>query len=186
MKTDMKNKEEEKIRFDNFFPKYTLGRFFLVSAISIIVCKLLLTYLCLWFPKLHTTDIPLVSSAVLVILLTPVLYAFFYRPIIMQFDKLKGSELKMRELALKDILTGLYNRRGFLTFAEQLLRLSDRTHRGLILIYADLDNLKQINDDHGHEEGDRALVIIADVFRETFRDSDVIGRVGGDEFAILP
>jgi len=103
----------------------------------------------------------------------------------MQFDKLKGSELKMREFALKDILTGLYNRRGFMTFAEQLLRLSDRTHRGLILIYADLDNLKKINDDHGHEEGDRALVIIADVFRETFRDSDVMGRVGGDEFSIL-
>jgi len=104
---------------------------------------------------------------------------------IMQFDRLKISEVKMRELALNDMLTGLYNRRGFLIFAEQLLKLSNRTQRGLILIYADLDNLKRINDDHGHEAGDRALVSIAHVFKETFRSSDVVGRVGGDEFAIL-
>ena len=181
----MKISTGNKMKPDNSAPKYTLGRFFLVLALSILACKLLLTYLFQRFPQLHTTDIPLVSSAILAVLLSPVLYAFFYRPIIMQFDKLKGSELKMRELALKDILTGLYNRRGFLTFADHLLKLSDRAHRGLILIYADLDNLKQINDDHGHEEGDRALVIIADVFKETFRDSDVMGRVGGDEFAIL-
>ena len=91
----------------------------------------------------------------------------------------------MRELALIDALTGLYNRRGFLTYADHLLKLSDRTQRGLILIYADLDNMKRINDDFGHEQGDRALVCIADVLKKTFRNSDVIARVGGDEFAIL-
>jgi diguanylate cyclase (GGDEF)-like protein len=104
---------------------------------------------------------------------------------VMQFDQLKSSEVKMRKLALKDMLTGLYNRRGFLSFADQLLKLSDRSKKGLILIYADLNSLKMINDDYGHEAGDRALVIIAEVLRQTFRNSDVIGRVGGDEFAIL-
>jgi diguanylate cyclase (GGDEF)-like protein len=102
-----------------------------------------------------------------------------------QYDKLRRSEGKMRELALIDVLTGLFNRRGFLTYADQLLKLSDRTKRGLILIYADLDNMKAINDEFGHDEGDRALVTVGDVLKMTFRSSDVVGRVGGDEFAIL-
>lgn len=91
----------------------------------------------------------------------------------------------MRELALIDELTGLYNRRGFLTYANHLLKLSDRTQRGLILIYADLDDMKVINDSLGHEAGDQALMIIADVLKDTFRRSDVVGRMGGDEFAVL-
>ncbi len=170
---------------DNFKKKPSLSGFLLLLVLSILMCQLSVTYLLLWFPKLHTTDIPLLFSAILIVLLSSTLYAFFYRPMVMQFDKLKGSELKMRELALNDMLTGLYNRRGFLTFADQLLKLSDRAQRGLILIYADLNDLKQINDDYGHEAGDRALISIADVLKETFRSSDVIGRVGGDEFAIL-
>jgi diguanylate cyclase (GGDEF)-like protein len=173
------------LKLNKFEKKYSLSRFLLLLALSILACILLIKYLFLWFPRLHTTDIPLLSSAILTVLLSPALYAFFYRPMVMQFDKLKGSELKMRELALNDMLTGLYNRRGFLTFANQLLKLSNRAQRGLILIYADLDNLKRINDDYGHEAGDKALVSIAQVLHETFRDSDVIGRVGGDEFAIL-
>jgi two-component system, cell cycle response regulator len=90
-----------------------------------------------------------------------------------------------RELALIDELTGLYNRRGFLSYAHHLLALSNRTQRGLMLIYADLDGLKQINDDFGHEAGDQAIMCITKVLRATFRRSDVIGRIGGDEFAIL-
>ncbi|MBF0523192.1 MAG: GGDEF domain-containing protein [Candidatus Omnitrophica bacterium] len=128
---------------------------------------------------------PLIGSAMLMVFLFPVLYLFFYGPMVRQFEKLKRSEVNMRELALSDALTGLYNRRGFMAYADHLLNLSDRTKRGLILIYADLDNMKQINDDFGHEEGDRALVTTANVLKKTFRNSDVIGRVGGDEFAIL-
>jgi len=164
---------------------YSPVRLLLILALSILACKLLITHLFLWFPKLHPTDIPLFCSVVLIVFLSPALYAFFYRPMVRQFEKLKRAEVKMRELALNDMLTGLYNRRGFLTFADQLLKLSDRAQRGLILIYADLDNLKKINDDYGHEAGDKALVSIADVLKQTFRNSDVIGRVGGDEFAIL-
>ncbi|MBF0572074.1 MAG: GGDEF domain-containing protein [Candidatus Omnitrophica bacterium] len=173
------------MRLNNFETKYSLGRLLWVLGLSILACTLLIKYLFLWFPKLHSTDVALICLALLIIFLSPVIYAFVYRPIIMQFDQLKVAELKMREFALNDMLTGLYNRRGFLTFADKLMKLSDRAKRGLILIYADLDNLKQINDDHGHEAGDRALVCIADVLKETFRNSDVIGRVGGDEFAIL-
>jgi len=171
--------------FNKFEKKYSLTRLFWVLAISIVACTLLIKCFFLWFPNLRSMDDSLICSALLIVFLSPVIYAFLYRPMIMQFDKLKGSESKMRELALNDMLTGLYNRRGFLTFADQLLKLSNRAHRGLILIYADLDNLKLINDVYGHEMGDRALVSIADMLKETFRSSDVIGRMGGDEFAIL-
>jgi diguanylate cyclase (GGDEF)-like protein len=58
-------------------------------------------------------------------------------------------------------------------------------NRDLTLFYADLDGMKAINDNHGHAEGDRALREIADILRKTFRDSDIIARVGGDEFAVL-
>ena len=175
----------EKTKLDNFDKKYTPRRLLLVLACSILACGLLIKYLFLWFPSLHQRDMPLIVSALLIVFLSPVLYAFFYTPMVRQFDKLKNAEGKMRELAHFDILTGVYNRRGFLTYADHLLKLSERTQRGLILIYADLDNMKLINDRYGHEEGDRALVTAGNVLKKTFRSSDVIGRVGGDEFAIL-
>lgn len=92
---------------------------------------------------------------------------------------------EINALSITDYLTGLYNRRGFLTLAEQQLKLSDRTQRGMLLFFADLDGLKWINDTLGHEEGDKALIEAAATLKETFRLSDIIARMGGDEFAIL-
>ncbi len=94
-------------------------------------------------------------------------------------------QTELRELALIDALTGLHNRRGFLASAEQMLRLARRSGRGLVLIYLDLDRLKSLNDTRGHDEGDRALVDLAAVLRGTFRTSDMVARIGGDEFAVL-
>ncbi|MGB4270576.1 MAG: PAS domain S-box protein [Spirochaetota bacterium] len=99
-------------------------------------------------------------------------------PIVMLRDKLK-------ELAIKDELTGLYNRRGFTMLAEQQLKLSKRTGKGIALFYIDMDNMKTINDSLGHHEGDKALIDVAGILRLSFRDSDIIGRLGGDEFAVL-
>ncbi|MBI4520231.1 MAG: GGDEF domain-containing protein, partial [Gemmatimonadetes bacterium] len=84
-----------------------------------------------------------------------------------------------------DDLTGLYNRRGFFTLAEQQMSLADRRNAELFVLYADLDGLKQINDTRGHEEGDRVLMEVAGVLRKTFRESDVVARIGGDEFVVL-
>jgi diguanylate cyclase (GGDEF)-like protein len=92
---------------------------------------------------------------------------------------------ELRSLALTDDLTGLYNRRAFLALAGQQLRVSRRKSQGLLLFFADVDNLKIINDSHGHREGDLALVRVADSLQRTFRDSDVIARLGGDEFVVL-
>ncbi|MBD3241530.1 MAG: diguanylate cyclase, partial [Chitinivibrionales bacterium] len=96
---------------------------------------------------------------------------------------------KLRErlvnAALIDELTGLYNRRGLLSLGQQQLTMANRTKRGLLLFYVDLDDMKQINDSYGHQVGDRALLDTADLFRKSFRKSDIIARIGGDEFAIM-
>jgi diguanylate cyclase (GGDEF)-like protein len=89
------------------------------------------------------------------------------------------------ELALVDDLTGLHNRRSFMLLAEQALKEAVRAQRPLISLFLDVDHLKAINDTHGHAEGDRALRLIAGALRAACRDSDIIGRLSGDEFAIV-
>ncbi|NTW17723.1 MAG: diguanylate cyclase, partial [Syntrophaceae bacterium] len=97
----------------------------------------------------------------------------------------KRTEEEISFISVTDQLTGLYNRRGFITLAEQQLKLSHRNKRDILLFFADLDGMKAINDTLGHEEGDRALQDVALILRETFRASDIVARIGGDEFAIL-
>lgn len=97
----------------------------------------------------------------------------------------KRLELTLQRMALQDELTGLYNRRGFFQRAMYRLRDARREGKGALLLMADMDGLKQVNDTLGHMEGDRALVEIAGTLRETFREDDVVARVGGDEFAVL-
>src|ERR1700704_3781987 len=92
---------------------------------------------------------------------------------------------ELRSLALTDDLTCLYNRRAFLALAGQQLRGARRNAQGLLLFFADVNNLKEINDTYGHQGGDLALIRTADALEQTFRNSDVIARLGGDEFAVL-
>ncbi len=92
---------------------------------------------------------------------------------------------ELKELAITDELTGLFNRRGFMILAAHQVRLAQRQQQDLYLVFADLDNMKLINDAMGHEQGDAALRTMSTLLRETFRESDVIGRLGGDEFAVL-
>ena len=93
--------------------------------------------------------------------------------------------LHLLSLSLLDELTGLHNRRGFVSLAEQRLKLTSRQGVRSTLIFIDVDNLKSINDTFGHREGDGALQRIAALLRECFRESDIIGRLGGDEFCVL-
>ncbi len=97
----------------------------------------------------------------------------------------KHIEEMMRELSLTDELTHLYNRRGFLTLAEDRLKLARRAKSGLWLFFADVDGLKPINDTFGHQEGDRALVEVAQVLKKSFRESDLVARLSGDEFVVM-
>ena len=98
----------------------------------------------------------------------------------------KQFEDALRMLALIDELTGLYNRRGFVSLAERQLSLARRKKQPLILIAADVDDLKGINDRHGHAAGDEALVAAAGILRQTYREADIVARLGGDEFTVFP
>ena len=95
------------------------------------------------------------------------------------------SRVLLQQLSFNDELTGLLNRRGFLSMAQQQLKIAQREDWELVLLFADLDSLKNINDNFGHTEGDRALKSIAAVLNKTFRTSDLIARLGGDEFIVL-
>jgi diguanylate cyclase (GGDEF)-like protein len=93
---------------------------------------------------------------------------------------------KVRTMAVTDELTGLYNRRGFFSLAEKLLQLCKREKKGIFMLYTDLDGLKKINDTFGHKEGDMALIDIANILRNNYRESDIIARISGDEFVVIP
>jgi diguanylate cyclase (GGDEF)-like protein/PAS domain S-box-containing protein len=108
-----------------------------------------------------------------------------YDGLVQDITEHKDYEEMIHSLSMTDHLTGLYNRRGLLSLAEQQLKMAERTRSGLLLLFADLDDLKNINDKFGHKAGDNALIRAADVFKDVFRKVDIIARVGGDEFAIL-
>lgn len=97
----------------------------------------------------------------------------------------KKMEESLRNLSVTDDLTNLYNRRGFMSYAEHHIRTADRKNERMMLILIDLDDLKKINDAYGHNEGDMALIDTAEVIKDTFRKSDLIARVSGDEFVVL-
>jgi diguanylate cyclase (GGDEF)-like protein/PAS domain S-box-containing protein len=98
---------------------------------------------------------------------------------------LRQREEQLRMLSLSDGLTGLYNRRGLFALGEHALRSARRRAKGLGVIVVDVDGLKDINDRFGHAQGDEALRAVADAIRASIRESDVVGRVGGDEFVVL-
>ena len=91
----------------------------------------------------------------------------------------------LRHLATRDDLTGLVNRRVFLETVEQALRRTERFGEPAGLLYVDLDSFKAVNDQAGHVVGDRVLAAVAGRLRKAVRGADVVGRIGGDEFAVL-
>jgi diguanylate cyclase (GGDEF)-like protein len=93
------------------------------------------------------------------------------------------AAVEMRMLSLTDVLTGLYNRRGFFLQAEQVFKVARRKRARSAVIFADIDGLKNVNDELGHDAGDRLICDAALVFRQSFRQADVVARLGGDEFA---
>lgn len=107
------------------------------------------------------------------------------RGIFRDITQRKELEEKLHNLSITDELTGLLNRRGFITMAEKQLNIAQRSKRKLYFLYADLDNLKKVNDSLGHQAGDELITKAAQLLNHTFRKSDIIGRLGGDEFSVL-
>jgi diguanylate cyclase (GGDEF)-like protein len=107
---------------------------------------------------------------------------------ILRFNKMMHDhkeEEALLVLSLTDELTGLYNRRRFFVLTEQCLKVAVRTRKKPLLLFIDMDDLKWINDHYGHNEGDQALIVLANILKKTFRESDIIARIGGDEFVVL-
>ena len=110
---------------------------------------------------------------------------FSLKELVARIEHAKKHE-KLYDISVRDELTGLYNRRGFFALSEHLLKTAIRQQKGLFMLYGDLDGLKGINDILGHQKGDWALINIANIMKETFRNSDIIARLGGDEFVVMP
>jgi len=98
---------------------------------------------------------------------------------------IKAMEAEIQDLSLRDELTRLYNLRGFSLLGDHVLNLAHRTQVPCSVLFVDVDNLKQINDSLGHAIGSAILVETAELLNKTFRETDVLGRIGGDEFAVV-
>lgn len=92
---------------------------------------------------------------------------------------------ELYRMSITDELTNINNRRGFLILLEQQIKIANRNKEKVFLFIIDLDDFKKINDNYGHNEGDRVLKETANILKKTFRESDIIARMGGDEFAVL-
>ncbi len=98
---------------------------------------------------------------------------------------LERSNKKLSDISKTDELTGLYNRRGFISLGQQTIDLSLRMGKNGLVVFCDMDGLKAINDTWGHEAGDRAIVAMGVALKKIFRNLDIVARLGGDEFAIV-
>lgn len=119
-------------------------------------------------------------------------YQETYLALMEQFRDLVGQDLELldqylqvQELSIKDHLTGCYNRRGFYEIGENCINLARRQQQGIGLLYFDMDGLKKINDEHGHDAGDEAIAAFGAILERSVRDVDVAARLGGDEFAVM-
>ncbi|MFN3765435.1 MAG: GGDEF domain-containing protein [Aliihoeflea sp.] len=122
----------------------------------------------------------LLSATVLPIILAGPL--FFY--LTLKLRELAGANHKLAELASTDDLTKCLNRRALIANVERILEQRDRTAQGALLVI-DADHFKQVNDRYGHHQGDLALIRIASIVRSCVRQGDLVGRMGGEEFAVL-
>ena len=97
-------------------------------------------------------------------------------------DQTLKHNLILKEISKTDQLTGLYNRRGFMDTLKNVNENPLNNGKDAIILYADMDGLKEINDKYGHDEGDYALKQISIILKEAFRNTDIVSRFGGDEF----
>lgn len=98
-------------------------------------------------------------------------------------DAAQSRNNVLNRISMIDELTGVYNRRGFYVSANRILKAAENEGRQAAIIFGDLDNLKKVNDTFGHDDGDYAIVSCAEFLKKSLRTTDVVGRIGGDEFA---
>ncbi|MDO8282261.1 MAG: GGDEF domain-containing protein [Thermodesulfovibrionia bacterium] len=127
----------------------------------------------------------IIDSLILICVVIPILYFFLAKPLRLNIVARKNLEKEVETLSISDKLTGFYNRREFFVLGADQLKLAEREKREKVLFCAGLDFLKYINYNLGYQIGDNVLIETAGIIRKSFDKSDIIARIGGDEFAIL-
>lgn len=136
-------------------------------------------------PPLSALKDALTDSFLLTLILFPLLFFLVLKPFQSYISELRTMEIKLNKEVITDDLTGLLNRRGLFTIAQNQCELAGRNDFNLNFIFLDVDGMKIINDKFGYKTGDEALIDIADILMKSFRSSDIIGRIGGDEFTVI-
>ena len=185
-----KSKRSTRIRRGQLLPyAYAAGK----KPRSMIVCSLYFRDEIIGFMMIDQTDITreiydILAGNVSASLKTAALFKAreeSEQKLLEVLHQLEQSNTQLQKISEIDELTGLYNRRGFLNLARRSMELAGQMGRGGLVFYADLDGLKRINDVHGHKAGDLAIKTAALILRKTFRNMDVVARIGGDEFTVL-
>lgn len=101
------------------------------------------------------------------------------------FVRMRASNQRLHEMATHDMLTGVMNARAYYGQCDALIRVAEREERGFSVLFVDLDHFKSINDTHGHDAGDIVLRTVAQCLKQGLRASDVLGRIGGEEFSVF-
>jgi len=148
----------------------------LVSMVSILIAN---SFMAMPFSRNALSTLLIALSATSIIS-----YAYTSRALSF-FERLRVSKLKLVELAEKDPLTGLLNPRSYYEVTNRMIWLAQRTSTSYAVLFIDLDHFKSINDRFGHEAGDSVLRRVADCLAANMRQSDVIGRIGGEEFSVF-
>lgn len=135
-----------------------------------------------------TAGAPIDSNAVLQLYISQLCYLVFFRLLILAKEHALQAQIKaiqLYQLAHTDPLTGVANRRSIIEAMHRALEHHNKTKEPLSLVLLDLDHFKQVNDQYGHETGDKVLVHVARLMRQNLRQGDYVGRWGGEEFVLL-
>ena len=153
----------------------------LLITFASIALSLLLTLIATWYAEGVDLKSGLLIATIVPAIVAPVISWIF----VDMYTKLQEMEQQMRALATYDVLTGLLTRQAFYHDAQKYIDIAERHHEFFALMMLDLDLFKTINDTHGHHAGDRVLEYFGHFLSEHLRKSDIIGRLGGEEFGIV-
>lgn len=134
--------------------------------------------------RAHLLNAPFVPQYYATAVMPSITTIVAFGGLILLASRINRMQGEIQALGLRDELTGLYNVRGFNLLAEQALRLARRARQSFCVLFVDLDGLKQINDRLGHDAGSEMIAEAGQVLSTTFRETDVIGRIGGDELVV--
>lgn len=168
-----------------WFYGFLLKRLFLFTIVSIFAAEAVIMFTISKFTSFTLSTQAIIDSLILICVVIPILYFFLAKPLRLNIVARKKLEKEVETLSISDKLTGFYNRRGFFVLGEDQLKLAEREKREKVLFCAGLDFLKYINYNLGYQIGDNILIETAGIIRKSFYESDIIARIGGDEFAIL-